>query len=72
MPFAEFPKDSNSPRMTEHVQILQRRLECFSRDLKVPWIALKSVFNIFGRKSSLGALIVMVMSWFTRASEKKS
>ena len=38
--------------MTVRVQILQRRLECFSRDLKVLWIALK-VFSIFVRKSSL-------------------
>ena len=28
------------PRMTEQIQILQRRLECISRDLKVLWIAL--------------------------------
>ena len=24
--------------MTEQIQILQRRLECFSRDLKVPYL----------------------------------
>ena len=35
----QFQKDSSSPRMTEKIQILQRRLECFSRDLKVLWIA---------------------------------
>ena len=28
-------KDSSFSRMTEQIQILQRRLECFSRDLKV-------------------------------------
>ena len=27
------------PKMTEQVQILQRRLGCISRDLKVLWIA---------------------------------
>ena len=35
----QFRKDSSSPRMTEQIQILQRRLECISRDLKVLWIA---------------------------------
>ena len=40
--------------MTEQIQILQRRLECISRDLTVLWIALKSVFNEFIRKPSLG------------------
>ena len=35
----QFRKDSNSPRMTEQIQILQRCLECFARDLKVLWIA---------------------------------
>ena len=34
-----FRKDSSSPRMTEQIQILHCRLECFSRDLKVLWIA---------------------------------
>ena len=34
--------------MTEQVQILQRRLECLSRDLKVLWIALK-VFSVYLR-----------------------
>ena len=28
----KFRKDSSSPRMTQQIQILQRRLECFSRD----------------------------------------
>ena len=37
-----YRRDPSSPRMTEQVQILKRRLECISRDLKVLWIALKS------------------------------
>ena len=42
--------------MSERIQILQRHLECISRALKVLWIAcLKSVFNVFRRKPSLGA-----------------
>ena len=36
-----YRRDPSSPRMTEQVQILKRRLECISRDLKVLWIALK-------------------------------
>ena len=28
----KFRKDSRSPRMTQQIQILQHRLECFSRD----------------------------------------
>ena len=32
--------------MTEQIQILKRRLECISRDLKVLWIALK-VFSLY-------------------------
>ena len=31
--------------MAEQIQILRRRLECFSRDLKVVWIA-KKVFSM--------------------------
>ena len=31
----QFRKDSSSPGMTEQIQILQRCLECFSRDVKV-------------------------------------
>ena len=31
----EFQKDSSCPRITEQIQILQLRLEYFSRDLKV-------------------------------------
>ena len=42
--------------MTEQIRILQRRLKCFSRDLKVLWITcLKSVFNAFRTKPSLGS-----------------
>ena len=33
------------------------RLECISRDLKVPWIAQK-VFSMYRRKSSLGAPVI--------------
>ena len=36
-----YRRDPSSPRMTEQVQILKRRSECISRDLKVLWIALK-------------------------------
>ena len=43
------------PQDDRQIQILQRRLECISIDLKVLWIALKSVFNEFRRKPSLGA-----------------
>ena len=32
----QFRKDSSSPRMTKYIEILQRRLDCFFRDLKVP------------------------------------
>ena len=42
--------------MTEQTQILQRRLECISRELKVLWIALK-VF-VFRIKPSLGARVM--------------
>ena len=38
-------KDSSSPRMTEQVQNLLRRLECISRDLKVLGISY-SVFSM--------------------------
>ena len=31
--------------MAEQIQILRRRLECFSRDLKVVWIT-KKVFSM--------------------------
>ena len=41
-------EDSSSPRMTEQIQLLQRRLECISRDPKVLWIAQK-VFLIYLR-----------------------
>ena len=46
-----------SARMTEQVKILQRRqrLECISGDLKVAPDSLKSVFNVFLGKPSLGA-----------------
>ena len=36
--------------MTKRIEILQRRLECFSRDLKVPWIALK-VFWMYSEET---------------------
>ena len=35
----KFRKDSSFARMTEQIQILHCRLKCFSRDLKVLWIA---------------------------------
>ena len=41
--------------MNEQIQILYLRLQLTSRDLKVLWIASKSVFSVFGRKPSLGA-----------------
>ena len=41
--------------MTEQIQILQFHTACISRDLKVLWIALKSVLNAFRRKPSLDA-----------------
>ena len=48
--------------MTEQIQSLRCRLECFSRDLKVFWIG---VFSAFRRKPSLGApettMVVMVV-----------
>ena len=47
----QFRNDSNSPWMTEQIQILQHRLECISRDLKVLWKP-KKCFNLFGRKLS--------------------
>ena len=37
-----FRKVSSSPRMTEQIQILQRRFECISRDVKVLWVALRA------------------------------
>ena len=42
-----FRKDSSCPRMTEEIQILQRRLECISRDLKVFWIVYRINFLTF-------------------------
>ena len=41
--------------MTEQIQILKRRLEYISRDLKNTLDSLKRVFNEFGRKAWLGA-----------------
>ena len=42
-------------RMTEQIQILRRHLECISRALiKVQLDNLKSVFDVFRRKLSLG------------------
>ena len=50
----KFSKDWSSPWVAEQIQILQRRVECFSRALKVLSIALK-VFSmyIFRKKTSL-------------------
>ena len=45
-----FRKDSSSPRMTRQIKILQQCLWCESTLER-----LKSVFNVFRRKSSLGA-----------------
>ena len=42
--------------MTELIRILQRLLECISRNLKVLWVrTLKSCFSEFRRKPSLGS-----------------
>ena len=46
--------------MTEQIQILQRRLECFSRRSKSTLDSQKSVFNAFRRKPSLGAPELMI------------
>ena len=46
--------------MTEQIQILQRRLECFSRRSKSTLDSQKSVFNAFWTKPSLGAPELMI------------
>ena len=52
-----FRKASSSPRKTESIQILQRRLDFISRDLRVLCTldSLKRIYNAFRRKPSLGA-----------------
>ena len=50
--------------MTEQIQILYRGLECISRNLKVLWVrTLKSVFNEFKRKPSLGSPKILSIPW---------
>ena len=50
----KFRTDSRSPRMTEQIRTLQLLLECISRDLKVVWIAKKSVFNALEEETVVG------------------
>ena len=48
--------------MTKQIQILQRRLEYFSRDLKVLWIALK-VFSKYSGGNRRWVLLPKVAVW---------
>ena len=50
----KFRTNSRSTRMTEQIQTLQLLLECISRDLKVLWIAKKTVFNALEVKTVVG------------------
>ena len=50
----QFQKDSSSPRMTEEMQIYSTTWNVF-RQISTTLNSLKSVFNVFRRKLSLGA-----------------
>ena len=59
----KFSKDWSSPWVAEQIQILQRRLECFSRALKVLWIALKVFSMYLGRKRRWMGRSLFIIIW---------
>ena len=55
--------------MTEQIQILQRRLECISRDVKVLWIALKCFFFFQCQKPLIGLIVTDALFLFVQRTE---